>query len=192
MRVMNNKVTLLSLAVAGLFAASAAQAALNLDTGATSAIYASEAIPISPATTFTLTNTGAIPGLVTRHDVVVADQFAHNSIDEGLRLAKARGVRTAKFAHNDPAELEQALRELRPYRHAVIAVDGVYSMSGELPPLREFQRVAAANDAILYVDDAHGTGVLGGQGRGTVRDALGGYENTLVVGSLSKALSCLR
>src|SRR5205085_6601545 len=77
------------------------------------------------------------------------------------------------------------------YRHAVVAVDGVYSMSGHLPPLREFQTVARANDAILYVDDAHGTGVLGMQGRGTVRDALGDYENVLVVGSLSKALSCL-
>src|SRR5262249_26580382 len=53
----------------------------------------------------TLANIGALPGLVTRHDVLVADQFAHNSIDEGLKLAKARGVRTAKFTHNDPTAL---------------------------------------------------------------------------------------
>ena len=138
----------------------------------------------------TLANQGALPGLVTRHDVLVADQFAHNSIDEGLKIAKARGVRTAKFAHNDPADLARILNTLRPYRHAVIAMDGVYSMSGELPPLREFQKLALANDAVLYVDDAHGTGVLGEQGRGTVREALGDYENTLVVGSLSKAFSC--
>jgi len=139
----------------------------------------------------TLANTGALPGLVTRHDVVVADQFAHNSIEEGTRLAKARGVRTAKFAHNSTEELERILRELRPFRHALIAVDGVYSMSGQLPPLVGFQKVARALDGFLYVDDAHGTGVLGVQGRGTVRDALGGYDNTLVLGSLSKALSCL-
>ena len=139
----------------------------------------------------TLANQGALPGLVTRHDVVVADQQAHNSIDEGMRIAKGRGVRTAKFAHNDPADLEQTLRDLRPYRNAVVAIDGVYSMSGQLPPLAEFQQVALANDATLYVDDAHGTGVLGTQGRGTVRDALGSYDNVLVVGSLSKALSCL-
>lgn len=138
----------------------------------------------------TLANTGALPGLVTRHDVIVADQFAHNSIDEGMKIAKARGSRTAKFAHNDPADLARVLAGLRPYRFAVIAVDGVYSMSGELPPLAEFQRVAAAADAALYVDDAHGTGVLGEGGRGTVRDALGNYDNTLVVGSLSKAFSC--
>lgn len=139
----------------------------------------------------TLANQGALPGLVTRHDVIVADQQAHNSIDEGMRIAKGRGVRTAKFAHNDPADLEQTLHDLRPYRNAVIAVDGVYSMSGQLPPLAEFQRVALANEATLYVDDAHGTGVLGTQGRGTVRDALGSYDNVLVIGSLSKALSCL-
>jgi 7-keto-8-aminopelargonate synthetase-like enzyme len=72
----------------------------------------------------------------------------------------------------------------------VVALDGVYSMSGHLPPLAEFQRVACANDGFLYVDDAHGTGVLGTKGCGTVLDALGGYDNTLVVGSLSKAVSC--
>lgn len=139
----------------------------------------------------TLANAGALPGLVTRHDVIVADQFAHNSIDEGMRLAKTRGARTAKFTHNDPTELEKTLAEMRPYRNAVIAIDGVYSMSGQLPPLLEFQRVAHANDAFLYVDDAHGTGVIGTNGRGTVRDALGNYDNTLVVGSLSKAVSCM-
>lgn len=138
----------------------------------------------------TLANVGALPGLVTRHDVAVADQYAHNSIEEGMRIAKARGVRTAKFPHNDPAELERLLASLRPYRHALVAVDGVYSMSGHLPPLGEFQRVCRAHDAFLYVDDAHGTGVLGTRGRGTVLDALGSYDNTLVVGSLSKALSC--
>jgi 7-keto-8-aminopelargonate synthetase-like enzyme len=138
----------------------------------------------------TLVNLGALPGLTTRHDVCVADQFAHNSIEEGMRIAKARGVRTAKFAHNNADELERTLREMRPFRHSLIALDGVYSMSGQFPPLTEFQKVARAFDGFLYVDDAHGTGVLGVQGRGTVRDALGGYENTLVIGSLSKALSC--
>jgi 7-keto-8-aminopelargonate synthetase-like enzyme len=148
-----------------------------------------EAALIYPSVT--LANVGALPGLVTRHDVVVSDQFAHNSIDEGTRIAKARGVRTAKFAHNDAEDLERTLAGLRPYRHAVIAVDGVYSMSGQLPPLRDFQTVALRNDAILYVDDAHGTGVLGEEGRGTVLSGLGNYDNTLVVGSLSKAFSCL-
>ena len=147
-----------------------------------------EAALIYPSVT--LANVGALPGLVTRHDVIVADHFAHNSIEEGMRIAKARGVRTAKFAHNDPADLERLLTSLCPYRHAVVALDGVYSMSGHLPPLAEFQRVARAMNASLYVDDAHGTGVLGVQGRGTILDALGNYDNTLAVGSLSKAVSC--
>jgi 7-keto-8-aminopelargonate synthetase-like enzyme len=139
----------------------------------------------------TLANVGALPALTTRHDVIALDQYAHNSMEEGARVAKARGVRTAKFAHNDPADLDRVLRGLRPFRHAVVAVDGVYSMSGRLPPLTEFQRVARSHDGFLYVDDAHATGVLGTGGRGTVADALGDYENTLVVGSLSKAVSCL-
>jgi 7-keto-8-aminopelargonate synthetase-like enzyme len=147
-----------------------------------------EAALIYPSVT--LANTGALPGLLTRHDVVVADQQAHNSIDEGVKLAKSRGVRTAKFAHNDPDELLRTLTSLRPYRCAMIAIDGVYSMSGALPPLAEFQKIAMKHDAMLYVDDAHGTGVLGGRGRGTVLEALGNYDNTLVVGSLSKAFSC--
>lgn len=139
----------------------------------------------------TLANVGALPGLVTRHDVLVADQFAHNSIDEGLKLAKARGVRTAKFAHNSPEALEETLRGLSPFRHAVVAVDGVYSMSGDLPPLADFERVARRHNGCLYVDDAHASGVLGECGRGTVRAALGGYDNVLTVGSLSKGFSCM-
>lgn len=148
-----------------------------------------EAALIYPSVT--LANIGAIPALSTRHDVVVADHHAHNSIEEGMRIAKARGVRVAKFAHNDPADLERTLQSLRPYRHAIVACDGVYSMSGQLPPLSKFRQIARGNDGFLYVDDAHGTGVLGSQGRGTVRDALGDYDNTLVIGSLSKAVSGL-
>ncbi|HEY8505965.1 MAG TPA: pyridoxal phosphate-dependent aminotransferase family protein, partial [Gemmataceae bacterium] len=64
-------------------------------------------------------------------------------------------------------------------------------MSGRAASLRELREAALACGAALYVDDAHGTGVVGGQGRGTVWELLGGYENTLVVGSLSKALSCM-
>lgn len=138
----------------------------------------------------TLTNAGVLPALVTRHDALAADQHTHYSVHRGLRLAHAGGTKTAVFAHDDPADLERVLKSLRPYRHAVVAVDGVFSMTGARPPLAALRTVAEANDAILYVDDAHGTGVLGEQGRGTVLDALGDYRSTLVVGSLSKGLSC--
>src|SRR5205085_4568832 len=75
-------------------------------------------------------------------------------------------------------------------RCGVVAIDGVYSMTGALPPLAELNAVAKARNAVLYVDDAHGTGITGRRGRGTVLDALGDYENTLVIGSLSKGFSC--
>jgi len=138
----------------------------------------------------TLTNIGVLPGLVTRHDALVADQQAHHSVHQGMKLAHAGGAKTAVFAHDDTAELDRVLKSLRPYRHAVVAVDGIFSMTGDLPPLAAFREVAEANDAVLYVDDAHGTGIFGEVGRGTVLDALGDYRNTLIVGSLSKALSC--
>ena len=88
-----------------------------------------------------------------------------------------------------PADLERVLTSSGPYRVAVVAIDGVYSMSGALPPLAELNAVCKRHNAILYVDDAHGTAVLGARGRGTVRDALGSYDNTLVAGSLSKGFS---
>jgi 7-keto-8-aminopelargonate synthetase-like enzyme len=138
----------------------------------------------------TLANLGAIPGLVGRQDILVVDEHAHNSIQEGARIAKANGVRVLSFAHCDPVALCQTLDNARPYRCALVALDGVYSMTGALPPLAELNRVAMKRDAILYVDDAHGTAIMGRQGRGTVLDALGDYGNTFVIGSLSKGFSC--
>jgi len=137
-----------------------------------------------------LANMGALPGLVGRRDVLVVDEHAHNSIQEGAKIAQANGTRLLHFSHCNPHDLERILREAEPYRLAIVAIDGVYSMSGALPPLRELNDVCLRHRAVLYVDDAHGTGVLGNHGRGTVLDALGSYDNTLVAGSLSKAFSC--
>src|SRR5437588_518910 len=147
-----------------------------------------EAALIYPSVT--LANIGAIPGLVSRHDLLVVDEHAHNSIQEGAKIAKANGVRVVNFSHCNPADLERVLRAVQPYRVAVVAIDGVYSMTGALPPLVALDTVARRYDAVLYVDDAHATAVLGRQGRGTVLDALGNYDNTFVVGSLSKGFSC--
>lgn len=147
-----------------------------------------EAVLIYPSVT--LANLGAIPGLVGKQDLLVVDEYAHNSIQEGVKIAKANGAQVLTFSHCDPIHLERVLRSASKYRTAVVALDGVYSMSGALPPLAELNQVALRHNAVLYVDDAHGTGVLGSQGRGTVLDALGSYDNTFVVGSLSKAFSC--
>lgn len=138
----------------------------------------------------TLANMGAIPGLVSRRDLLVIDEHAHNSIQEGAKIAQVNGAKVAFFQHCDPAHLEQVLVAAAPYRVAVVAIDGVYSMTGALPPLVELSQVCKRHNAVLYVDDAHATAVLGHRGRGTVLDALGSYDNTLVVGSLSKGFSC--
>jgi 7-keto-8-aminopelargonate synthetase-like enzyme len=147
-----------------------------------------EATLIYPSVT--LANLGAIPGLVGRQDVLVIDEQAHNSIQEGARIAKANGVRVLNFSHCNPVALDKVLDDAGDYRVALVALDGVYSMSGALPPLAELNEVCMGRKAVLYVDDAHGTGVIGRQGRGTVLDALGSYDNALVVGSLSKGFSC--
>jgi 7-keto-8-aminopelargonate synthetase-like enzyme len=139
----------------------------------------------------TLANLGAIPGLVGRQDLLIVDEHAHNSIQEGAKIAKANGVKLMTFSHCDPVDLARVFRQAGEYRVGLVAIDGVYSMSGQLPPLAELNTIALRHHAVLYVDDAHGTGVLGAHGRGTVLDALGNYDNTFVVGSLSKAFSAM-
>ncbi len=147
-----------------------------------------EAALIYPSVT--LANMGAIPALVGRNDLLVVDEHAHNSIQEGAKIASANGARLARFANCDPEALDRVLGSAAPRRSTVVAVDGVFSMSGRLAPLAELNAVALRHGAVLYVDDAHATGTLGAKGRGTVLDALGSYDNALVVGSLSKAFSC--
>jgi 7-keto-8-aminopelargonate synthetase-like enzyme len=147
-----------------------------------------EATLIYPSVT--LANLGAIPGLVGRQDLLVVDEQAHNSIQEGAKIARANGTRVETFSHCNPVALRNVLAESGNYRVAVVAIDGVYSMSGELPPLAELNDVCLGRRAVLYVDDAHASGVVGPKGRGTVLTALGKYDNAFVVGSLSKGFSC--
>jgi 7-keto-8-aminopelargonate synthetase-like enzyme len=137
-----------------------------------------------------LANLGALPGLVSKRDLLIVDEHAHNSMQEGAKIAQANGARVEMFSHCDPADLERVLTQCAGYRACVVAIDGVYSMSGALPPLAKLNEVCLRHNAVLYVDDAHGTAVLGRKGRGTVLDALGNYDNTLVAGSLSKGFSC--
>ena len=147
-----------------------------------------EGVLIYPSVT--LANVGAIPALMSRHDLLVLDTFAHNSMQEAAKIAAANGARVATFASSDPEALDEVLRQAGSHRASMVAVDGVFSMSGTVAPLAELNAVATAHDAVLYVDDAHGTGTLGERGRGTVLEALGSYDNAIVVGSLSKAFSC--
>lgn len=109
-------------------------------------------------------NVGVIGALVGRGDAVFADRLAHASLLDGCLLSRAEFQR---FRHNDLADLERRLAaSTAPAR--LIAVDAVYSMDGDEAPLAALLALAERFDAWLYVDDAHGFGVLGPQGRGTL------------------------
>lgn len=103
-------------------------------------------------------------------DVVLYDELIHQSVREGLKLSRAT---SRSFRHNDPAALDEALREWRQAEvqsgkrgNVIIAVESVYSMDGHCAPLAEFCEVASAAGAVLIIDEAHGTGVFGPGGRG--------------------------
>lgn len=112
-------------------------------------------------------NLAVVQGLLGDDDVCVQDRLNHASLVDAARLA---GCRLRRYPHGDP---EGALRQLRasPEGAAVLATDGVFSMDGDVAPLRELSLAARMQKALLYVDDAHGIGVLGPDGRGSVADA---------------------
>jgi 8-amino-7-oxononanoate synthase len=133
-----------------------------------------------------LANIGTIPALVGPRDAIYADRLNHASLIDGCRLSRAL-FRT--FAHNDIAGLADLLAADRGrFRRRLIVVDSVFSMDGDLSPLCEVTQIARAYDAWTYVDDAHGTGVLGREGRGAVEhwDVEGQVD--VIMGTLGKAL----
>ncbi|UCC31406.1 MAG: pyridoxal phosphate-dependent aminotransferase family protein [Phycisphaerales bacterium] len=130
-------------------------------------------------------NVGCISALARRGDWVLCDRLSHASIIDGAVLS---GARLKRFDHNDPEDLRRLLADTGSC-HSVVAVDGVYSMQGDLAPLLELAAVSSEFDAFLIVDDAHGFGVLGRNGRGTAEHL--GCERSvdLVTGAMSKALA---
>jgi glycine C-acetyltransferase len=130
-------------------------------------------------------NTGTIPALVGRGDVIFSDELNHASIIDGSRLSKAEIVR---YAHCDAQDLKRALDENRSkFERAMVITDGVFSMDGDVAPLDEIYAVSQGYDAILMVDDAHGEGVLGAGGRGIVDHYRLHGKVDVEVGTLSKA-----
>jgi glycine C-acetyltransferase len=133
-----------------------------------------------------LLNLGVIPALVGDGDVVFSDALAHASIIDGVRLSRAH---VEIFAHNNAEALAAALAGARAqYRRALVVVDGVYSMEGDVAPLDAIVALARQYDAMLLVDDPHGTFTLGATGRGSaeLRGCLG--ELDLLAGTLGKGL----
>jgi 8-amino-7-oxononanoate synthase len=150
--------------------------------------------------TITLIHLSVIPLLAASGSVFV-DRRAHKTIYEGAEMATLRGATLKRFAHNDLDQLEELLRNDTASAR-LICIDGVNSMTGNAPDLPAFAALAREYDAILYVDDAHGFGVIGerrgdelspygARGNSIVRYFGEAYENVVLVGGLSKAYSSL-
>jgi glycine C-acetyltransferase len=130
-------------------------------------------------------NQGTIPALVEQGDLILSDQLNHGSIIDGIRLSRADKI---IYNHCDVADLEDKLRKNRDkYRNVWIITDGVFSMDGDIAPLDQIVKLAEEFNAMVYVDDAHGEGVLG-EGHGT--PAHFGVEDKVDIhmGTFSKAL----
>jgi 8-amino-7-oxononanoate synthase len=130
-------------------------------------------------------NTGIIQALVGRGDVIFCDRLNHASIIDGAFLSGARLVR---YPHNDASALAELMEKQRGTGRCLIVTDGVFSMDGDLALLAELAELKRRHDALLMVDDAHGCGVLGEQGRGSA-ELLGVLSHIDVhVGTFGKAL----
>jgi 8-amino-7-oxononanoate synthase len=131
-----------------------------------------------------MANIGAINALIGRRDLVLQDQLNHASLLDGGRLSQADFQR---YKHVDMASLEHRLEQSSAQRKLIVS-DGVFSMDGNLAPLREISRLAEKHSAWLMVDDAHGVGVLGQQGGGLVEELNMTVEQVpVLVGTLGKS-----
>jgi glycine C-acetyltransferase len=131
-------------------------------------------------------NIGTIQAIVDKGDLIISDELNHASIIDGVRLSKAD---KAIFKHSDINHLESILKEKRQdYNNVLIITDGVFSMDGDLAKLPEIVALAEQYNAMTYLDDAHGSGVLGQSGRGTVDHFNLHGRVDFIIGTLSKAI----
>lgn len=132
-----------------------------------------------------LANIGIIPALIGRGGLILADRLCHASLIDGCRLS---GADFRIYRHNDMSHLRSLLARRKKGRGTLIVTDGLFSMDGDLAPLPELVALAHTYEAQVYVDDAHGTGVMGATGRGTIEHYH--LENAIPfhMGTLSKAL----
>jgi 8-amino-7-oxononanoate synthase len=131
-------------------------------------------------------NVGTISALVGEGDLVVSDKLNHASILDGCKLS---GAELRLFPHNRTRKLRQILERSGGYRKKLIVVDGVYSMEGDLADLPTISELARHHDALLMVDEAHATGVIGPRGRGTVEHFGLSDRVDVVMGTMSKTLA---
>jgi 8-amino-7-oxononanoate synthase len=134
------------------------------------------------------TNVSMLGYLFDHHDLIVHDWLAHNSIMEGIRLS---GATRLPFAHQDWGKLDELLRKHRhKHRQALIVVEGLYSMDGDIADLKTVIAIKKRHDAILMVDEAHSLGVLGKSGRGIAEhQGIDPNDVDIWMGTLSKSLA---
>jgi glycine C-acetyltransferase len=131
-------------------------------------------------------NLGLVSSLLRPRDLLLYDELSHASFLDGIKLSR---LAARSFAHNDLQQLEKQLENARPDSELFVGVEGIYSMDGDMAPLRDIAGLCRRYDAHLIVDDAHGTGVVGPGGAGTA--ALLGCEQDVAVamGTFSKTLA---
>src|SRR5438128_4345400 len=134
------------------------------------------------------TNVSVIGHMFGPQDLIVHDSLAHDSIIAGIKLS---GAKRRAFPHNDADALDQLLGQMRhEFRRVLIAVEGVYSMDGDIPPLERVVEIKKRHDALLLVDEAHSLGVLGATGRGIGEHCgVDRRDVELWMGTLSKTLA---
>ena len=133
-------------------------------------------------------NVGVLQVMVQEGDVIISDELNHASIIDGIRLSKAE---RSIFKHRDMDDLERHLEKHRDKRVKLVVTDGVFSMDGDIAPLAAIVERAERFQALVMVDDAHASGVLGANGRGSVNHfGLDGRVD-LQIGTLSKAMGVL-
>jgi 8-amino-7-oxononanoate synthase len=133
------------------------------------------------------TNLGTISALVMRGDVIILDKDDHASLVDGAKLGWGE---TRRFKHNDMADLERVLAHVPAEKGKLVVVDGLYSMGGDLAPLKDIAALCKKYGARLMVDDAHGLGVMGG-GRGTAMHLGVTSEVDLIMSTFSKSFASL-
>jgi len=134
-------------------------------------------------------NAGTVSSILGKDDFILSDELNHASIIDGARLSRAK---IKVFRHKDVAHAEELLREIESQPgHKLLITDGVFSMDGDIGPVGELAELATRYGAIMMVDDAHASGVLGRNGRGSVDHFHAHGQVDVQVGTLSKAIGCL-
>lgn len=131
-------------------------------------------------------NAGTVSALMGPGDLIISDALNHASIIDGIRLS---GADKRIYRHADMKALEASLRESTAYAKCLVVTDGVFSMDGDIAPLPDIVELTKKYGAILMVDDAHATGVIGATGRGSVEHFGLHGEVDIQIGTLSKALA---